>query len=281
MAERDRAPGAIRGRKPNGSHLFIGGLLRCSCGYALVPRTYRNRRAVYICRGRIDNGAEFCEQQPIPRQLIDSSVLAHFEAIGLDVTATRKAFAQAIELRLRETRALREHAETAAHKATEALERLERDYRAGDLSGASYERLRPDWTTQAEAAAAEVERLRDREREITNVEPLRDVEEEVLRWLAELRQVIAGEVRAAGSIEAVRSALRRLFDGFILAPTWIDCLNLEPGSSEEVLLLPDSEYVLIPKVKKQAVEGYEAGDVGVPILKRTPIQPPRQVTETV
>jgi Recombinase len=56
------SPGRGRGRRTHGSHLFTGGLLRCSCGAPMSPVTKPTRTPgklyeVYTCAHRLHHGA--------------------------------------------------------------------------------------------------------------------------------------------------------------------------------------------------------------------------------
>ena len=61
-----RTRGRYGGRPALGHHLLVGGVLRCKCGYALLPRTDQNRGPrgyeAYTCDGRRRFGIEFCDQ---------------------------------------------------------------------------------------------------------------------------------------------------------------------------------------------------------------------------
>src|SRR4051794_30931581 len=50
-------PNKARGRPPKGPHLFRGGLLRCECGEAMVPRTNGGYQ-MYYCNGRNSFGPD-------------------------------------------------------------------------------------------------------------------------------------------------------------------------------------------------------------------------------
>jgi DNA invertase Pin-like site-specific DNA recombinase len=67
--------GSGRGRPPKGPFLFTGGLLRCDCGSAMVPRSEAD---VYRCSGRSQYGSDFCDQPQLSRKLVDESVFAYF-----------------------------------------------------------------------------------------------------------------------------------------------------------------------------------------------------------
>src|SRR5439155_17405968 len=118
--------------------------------------------------------------------------------------------------RLAEVRAALADAERAKKMADEALVRVRRDYQAGKLAVGDWNEQRPQLTEEADAAAAEVNRLRSNETEVGR-DPLYafdDAEQTVLEQLASLRRAIAGEVRDAQGTDAARAALMRLVQGF-------------------------------------------------------------------
>ena len=61
-------------------------------------------------------------------------------------------------------------------------------------------------------------RLDEQHDERTDVRELVDAEADGFAQLAEIRKAIAGEVKSAADVDAVRAALSRLFDGFVLHP---------------------------------------------------------------
>jgi site-specific DNA recombinase len=272
-----------RGRAPAGGHLFRKGMLRCGvCGEAMVPRTDRNRREgpyeVYRCYGR-HRDPDTCSMPPISRTVIDNAVYAYYTQLGLDVDATRQQLANARDRKLTEIRVLREDADRQLTKAQEGRERIERDYVAGELSSRNYERLvaRLD-EGEIPGAVAEVERLREREAEVEQDGSIVDAEQELLERLGEIRRAIAGEVSDAASTEAVRAALSRLFDRFIIHPAenprygrqrrddpepWPDRPPMAP-------LVEVENYIIEVWIKEQVVVSYDNGRL-VPILRREPL----------
>jgi site-specific DNA recombinase len=261
-----RTKGAGRGRPSSGSHLFGRGMLRCHCGAAMVPRTIKPRSKTgkpgewYLCYDRIRDSAA-CSQTPVDREAIDSAAFGYFESVGLDLWETREQFAQEHLRRLAEASALRERAERDLIRAEADLEKLDADYFAGELGAANYERLRASRGEGRDALTAEVDRLRQREREVAADEIPADADE-MFAWLAELRAAIAGRIRDAEGLEAVRAALLSMFDGFTLhradseaGPVWTDLevgeFFLEPHVRPDVVLL---EPVVVP----------DASDFGTP-----------------
>jgi hypothetical protein len=100
----------------------------------------------------------------------------------------------------------------------------------------------------------------------------------VLRQLAELRRVIAGEVANASTLDAIRAALTRLFERFELHR--IDSEAVEHPGLHGDLLVPGG-YVIVPHVRPQVIEGHVLDGL-VPVLRRTalPESVPETLTET-
>ncbi len=208
------------GRTPVGGHLFRKGMLRCGeCGEAMVPRTDPNRASapseVYRCYGR-SRDVDSCAMLPIRRAEIDTAVYRYYEQVGLDVAATRAAMAEALDRKVAETRALREQADQAAPKAEARLARVRRDYQDGNIEADDWAEQRRELTAERDAAWAEAEHLSASEQEAAARGALVDAEGEMLRRLAEIRQAVAGDINDAASTDAVRAALSRLFDGFVV-----------------------------------------------------------------
>lgn len=207
-----------RGRPSKGRHLFRGGMLRCQCGGAMVPRTTKGDNERYYCDGHSKLGDDFCNQKPIARELIDTAVYAYFESVGLDIEATRQQLTESRDRKLGEVRALLGEAEREAQRARERLDRVRRDYQDGKLAADDWAEQRDQLTGELDGAEAEADRLRDQEHEVTAWGELRDVEADVLHQLSEIRKAIAGEIDRAEDVDAVRAAFSRLFARFVISP---------------------------------------------------------------
>jgi Recombinase zinc beta ribbon domain len=258
------------GRPPAGQHLFRGGMLRCHCGGAMVPRTDRNRKdgpyEAYRCYER-SRDPESCSMPPIDRALIDTAVYTYFESVGLDLEATKQTLSDARDRKLAEVRALHEEAEREAQRADERLTRVRGHYQEGKIEPDDWAEQRPQLTTERDAAHAEAKRLQEAQAEAEADPDLSDVEADVLRKLTEIRKAIAGEVKDAEGVEAVRAALSRLFERLILHPT---CSNwgrrgehpsMRVGSHEE-------NYSIELVIRTAAIAGYEGVN---PVLRREPL----------
>jgi site-specific DNA recombinase len=252
-----------RGRPPAGSHLFRKGMLRCECGEAMVPRTDRNRTKTgpyeaYKCLGRMRD-PESCQMPTLRREEIDGAVYRYFEQVGLDVDATRQTLAEARDRRLAEVRALRATAERESKAAQEALERVRRDYQRGAIEADDWAEQRPQLAEELQGARAEAERLRASEAQVDQGAGITDAEQETLERLTSIRRAIAGEVRDAEGTDAIRAALSRLFDGFIVHRSTPDRVHVELAG----------QTWIEPIVREQAVEGYS--ESMRPVLRREPL----------
>ncbi len=275
-----RSPGRQGGRPPKGGHLFVKGMLRCGrCGGAMIPRTYDDHTgepayAVYRCYTRIRNGTGACSQEPIKREAIDGAVFEYFASSVLDMEATRAAIAAAAEGKLREVRALLRQAEVGERKARESLERIRGDYKSGGLPITDWIEFRDELTEEIAGAAAEVQRLRSHEARITSDAAI-DADSDTLRYLGAIRDEIIGTVRRAAEsrgegVEAVRTALLRLFDGFTLrhltpmeqSGVWVETRMGDGIADRDVIdadligVGPGGRYELVPHVKESAIAGH-------------------------
>jgi hypothetical protein len=142
----------------------------------------------------------------------------------------------------------------------EALTRVKRDYTCGAIAADEWHELRPELIEEHEGAQAEVQRLRDQEQEVEGWGELEDAEAETLRLLSGVRRAIAGEVRDAEGIDAVRAALSRLFERFVLH---------EGIPSRAHVELIREGFWIEPIVREQAVEGYTENLT--PVLGREPL----------
>jgi DNA invertase Pin-like site-specific DNA recombinase len=265
-----------RGRPSAGSHIFRKGMLRCGiCGDSMVPRSAPYE--VYNCMRKKREGANACAMPAIPRALVDDSLRRYFEKVALDIDATRRNLAAGISRRSEETRAAREQAEREESRAGERLARVRRAFQDGKITADDWAEQRPDLTYERKAAASEAHRLRARERQVAATAEVHDDEAETLRALAQLRRVVAGDVRGAETLDGVRSCLLRLFSSFTLH--YYDEAVCNHVAPEPRWTDPDLEgpgYYLEPHVRPEMVEsaapaGYEEQGLIFPTLHRVPL----------
>jgi DNA invertase Pin-like site-specific DNA recombinase len=255
-----------RGRPPQGQHLFRGGMLRCECGEAMVPRTNGGYQ-MYYCNGRGKLGREFCDMPHIRRSVIDLAVYHYFATVGLDLEATRAQLAGERERRLDEIGALLDQAKREELLAGERLTRIRQDYKDGRLSAADWIDLRDELTAEQQSAHAEVERLTAARADIERDDERADAEQDTLALLAEIRKAIAGEVKTAAGVDAVRAALSRLFSAFILHPQQNPRYE---GQARSELVDVDQGHMIELQVRPAVVTGY-SDDSMYPVLRREPL----------
>ena len=254
------------GRPPAGRHLFRKGMLRCECGAAMVPRTQRNRRSdpyeIYLCYGRHQDPAS-CDVPLVRRAQVDSAVYRYFEQVGLDVEATRAQLAASRSHKLAELAALGAAAEEEAQRAADRLSRVRRHYQDGKIEPDDWAEQRSQLEAERTAAEAERARLLRQEDEAKAWGELRDVESETLHRLSEIRAAIAGEIQDASGIEAVRAALARIFECFVIR-------RRVKGVHVELAWLGEDDLVIEPVVKEQFIEGYSENLR--PLVRREPLE---------
>jgi DNA invertase Pin-like site-specific DNA recombinase len=240
------------GRPPLGRHLFRKGFLRCGlCGETMYTRTERNGDGsfyeTYRCHGHYLD-PDSCPMVPQRRQPIDDAVFAYFEQVGIDQEATRQYLSEAVERRRAEVQALLSGAEAEAEAAAARLVRVKGHFVGGELTVEEWRELRGDLEPEAEAAAAERDRL---ELQLATVKAGPDVsaaEAELQDQLARVCAAVRAGVEEEPGIEAVRAALGQLFDCFLIHS------GTPEGSSAELVA---EGYWIEPKIGERAVEGYE------------------------
>lgn len=182
----------------------------------MCPRTNKGTET-YYCLVHSRLGNEECTMLDVRREDVDSAVFSYFEKVGLDLEATRAQVSAARDKRLAQVRRSIRDATKEEREASEAFERVQRDYARGAMSADEWHNEYKPWLTEErDGARAELQRLTAQALEIESWSDVRDSEAETLRRLAEIRRAVAGEVRDAEGISAVRAALPRLFERFII-----------------------------------------------------------------
>ena len=226
------------GQRGKGAHLLTKGLLRCGyCGGAMGPRSIPSRVPGKPASDRYHclvhyRDPQACPQTPIARELVDEALLSEVTTRYLDLEATRER----LRTRRQSDARLAAEALTAAEsdltRAESSLQRVKRDYVEGKITAHDWGELRVELTAEKDAAASAVERQRLR---VTTVTPEAiDAEEETLRRLAELRDVVGGKLAATTDLQALRFMLRQVFDSIELIET-DGGLALYPKPRAEIL----------------------------------------------
>jgi DNA invertase Pin-like site-specific DNA recombinase len=253
----NRERGARGGRPPRGNHLFRHGFLRCGrCGGPMIPRSERSGRDTYRCHTRVQDKSA-CEQRPVPRWRIDTTVLEYFEHVGLSLDETRRQAAAALDYRVRQTRAQREGAERQLRQAESAFERIRGQFKAGELDPEDWRSFRDELTEETAASRAERDRLAAQEATLSGDDGRLD--DHLLEWLNDIRCAIVGLVRDHDAVDTVRVALGQLFEEFTL---YTDT---------------DGSQYVDPMVRRDAIDRIVDGRVE---LRRVPLEIPVDASET-
>ena len=214
----------------------------------MLPRT-DGARETYVCRTRKSTGgASACQMPVLRREAVDTAALELFTRVALDLTATREQVAAGMGARAGEAHAQAGRAERDASELRAQGDRIARDYRAGTLSAASYERLSCEIAAELEAATSEAERLTAHAEAVAAAGARLDAEDATLQRLAELREMIAGRVNGAGQdIGALRAAWATFFASAEIIPA--DWWSTRLGSREV-----GKDYALVPMVRPEMVD---------------------------
>ena len=234
-----------------GQHLLVRRLLRCSCGSAMSPRTFRrDGREVYRCLNRHEYaGSERCTMPHVPREEVDAPLLDYFMTVVVDLDATREQLRNGHSRQLDEAQALAAEAESALANPRR-LDRVEREYLAGAHRASGTTDLARSESERA-AAQAEAERHRAHVAEVEADTAIVDAEEDMLRRLADVRAAVVSRVRDAEGVDALRAALTATFER-------ID------------LHVIDGRTFLLPYLREDAIVSTDPHDLVEP--RRVPLQ---------
>jgi site-specific DNA recombinase len=222
----DIRTGALRrkgGRHPEGGHLLARGVLRCTCGSAMIPRKARAgvERDRYMCRGRIEHGPEFCSQPSIRRELIDEPFLAHLLDGYIDLEATRKRIQERTASALTLAQEALTQAEREAASAEAKLARVRGHYQDGKIEADDWAEQRPGLTAGLEAAREAVLRAQEHVQQTEQTGVVGDAEHALLDHLAALKKAVTAGVGAAPDLAALRNVIGQIFESVQLV-RWED-----------------------------------------------------------
>jgi DNA invertase Pin-like site-specific DNA recombinase len=200
------------GRTPDSPHLLTGGLLRCSCGAAMLPRKARKgvERDRYVCSGRIADPS-LCSQASIRRERIDRPLLTALLDHYIDLDGTRQRVAERAGEALTMAREAVEHAAAEAGKIERALTATERAFDAGDIDARQYGKREARLTSECEAAREALRQAQGRVESIEQSEVSTDAEAVLLQHLAALKRAVGQGVGAAPNLAAMRNVIGDLF----------------------------------------------------------------------
>jgi DNA invertase Pin-like site-specific DNA recombinase len=210
--ERGRRRGKTAGRTPNSPHLLTGGLLRCSCGAAMLPRKARKgiERDRYVCAGRIADPSS-CSQPSIRRERIDRPLLKALLDHYIDLDGTRQRIAERAGEALTLAREAVEHAKAESAKIERAVIATERAFDAGDIDARQYGKREARLTSECDAAQEALRQAQGRADSIEQTEVSTDAEGVLLQHLATLKRAVGEGVGAAPNLAALRNVIRDLF----------------------------------------------------------------------
>jgi site-specific DNA recombinase len=216
-----RRRGKTAGRQPDSKHLLTGGILRCACGSAMLPRKGRAgvERERYVCRGRIEQGPDFCSQPSIRRGHVDAPLLATLLDGYIDIEATRRRIEDRAATALGAAREALSERETDVVRIESALATTERDYDAGEITGRQYGAREARLTAELAGARATVGHAQSHLKQVTEgIVPGDDAERTLLERLARLKQAVGDDLGAAPDLGALRNVIADLFASVELAP---------------------------------------------------------------
>lgn len=208
------------GRWPKGTHLLTAGLLRCSCGYAMVPRTDPGRKnyEVYECRGRREHGVSFCSQTAVRRPLVDEALFAALTSRWTDLEEQLRQMEAAQYADLAIAREALAQAEQDATAAEARLARVRAHYQDGKLDVDDWAEQRPGLIAGAEASREAAARAQEHVQALERAGVLEGVERAFFDRVAGVKEAIARGVESAPDLNALRTHVRDLFEKVVLYP---------------------------------------------------------------
>jgi site-specific DNA recombinase len=249
------------GRRPS-SMVFRKGMLRCGlCGESMTPRSDLGG---YICVRRHRAGVEECAMPIVSGELVDGSVLTHFQSVGLSVADMCAEMQVARDRQLAEARERLHEAEHAELTNVERTTRIKRDYMEGVIEGADWKAMNVALVAEHPALVAQSMECRARLAELENTHS--DIEQDVLEQLAGIRAAIASEVGSQESLQSLRAALLALFEGFTLHNVRLGSDGLPELIHGE---LNPPGWVIEPHVRPEAIAKRSPTGRGVELHKLT------------
>jgi site-specific DNA recombinase len=219
-----------KGRRPDGGHVFTGGILRCpECHSALRARTTPNGHAYYCCTGRGRKARPIgCTQSNIDARLIESLILGGLLRRIFDPDETRARIEQAAEREHQRAAKMLRDAERQLGAIERKRERGHRDYLHGKMSAELWSEGAAILDRERMTAEAHAAELREAAANVQEEAHNLEAQAQVVDRLHALQQVVAGEPESREHVEAVREALHQTFERVYLAP----------GPNEELVVIP-------------------------------------------
>ena len=220
----------------------------------------------YYCNGGSQYGD--CKMPSISRERVDTAVLDYFAAVALNLDATRQQLESERDRRIkrkcrifgskrRQTCSASPSSSTGSAATTDAV----------SFPASDWQEFRNEINGERDALRAQVERLAESETEIVRDAAFDDAEQELLERLAEIRRSITGEINAADDVDAVRAAITRVFEGFVLHPQRGARYQ---GSGRAELVDVDDSYMVEFTVREDVLIDYLGAD-DYPNVRRVPL----------
>ncbi len=237
------------GRQPS-THILTNGMLRCGhCGGAMLPREGNRPSPKYVCKTRLDLGAEHCSMPPVPMRAVDDPLREALAEGYFDVEKTLTAWQESRSSELVLAQEAHDHTEQEAVAIDRRLAKVQRGWQDEVLSDGEYAAQRTDLADEQAGAAAALQQAESR------VEALkRDVAESDVQPV--LDALIALKT---ADLDEFRRILRTMFESFVLVPvrangTPADWTHIPtgPGEGAEVA---DGSFYLMPRLRVEFVDG--------------------------
>jgi site-specific DNA recombinase len=197
------------GRTPDRGHLLGKGLLRCTCGSAMIPTKARD---VYECKGRIEHGTAYCTQGSIKRVEIDEPFVGQVLDAHVDLEATQKRIADRAASALELAREAEGKRDRKVAKIEAALAQTERDYDEDVIDGRQYAKRETRLTAELADLTKERDETRTHVQRLEQAIPVGDAETVLLERLAALKKAITAGVGSAPDMSALRNVIGDLFE---------------------------------------------------------------------
>lgn len=244
------------GRQPS-DHLLTNGLARCGlCGAALLPREGSRPTPKYVCKTRLDLGADRCPMPPMRMDAIDEPLREALSEGFFDVQATLSSWRGAREGELTLAQEARDHAEQESAGIERRLAKVERGWQDEVITDDDYKRQRADLLAEHDGAAAA---LRQTEARVQQLE--QDVAESDIQPVLD-----ALEALKSADLHEFRRILRSMFAGFDLVPltdaglpaSWAfadgegEFGHDGPGAE---IAIAGRRFLLMPRLRPEFVDG--------------------------
>jgi DNA invertase Pin-like site-specific DNA recombinase len=277
-----RAARRGKGRRPEGGHVFTGGILRCpECRSGLRARTTPKGHAYYECpgRNRRDLGID-CDQSSIDARLIERLILGGLLELVFDADET--------EARIRAVAASeRDRAASmigAAEKQLASIDRkrkrAHRDYLDEKLTADLWAEASKELDEQRLLAEAHIAEVREAADAMSASAEDIDAQAEVVRRLETLQSLVAGAPEKPEHVQSVREALHATFERVYLDGTDDGGIVVIPVPRHDSVVAPGPVVTLELRrgrvvrqrsleVRRQVIPSLDNGETTSPLAQGT------------